>query len=97
LSNENPWGIMRFLEESKYNNLPRVKRFKTRILIEPSLKMLPLKFACAKMWAYWRIHQWLWYFIWKILTGESHQKHLLYPAILSIQQRAKYSSYSFVS
>jgi hypothetical protein len=48
LSNENPWGIMRFLEESKYNNLPRVKRFKTRILIEPSLKMLPLKFACAK-------------------------------------------------
>ncbi|MDI6032604.1 aldo/keto reductase [Flavobacterium sp. LB2P84] len=25
LSNENPWGIMRFLEESKYNNLPRVK------------------------------------------------------------------------
>ncbi|MFE3867422.1 aldo/keto reductase [Flavobacterium sp. LS2P90] len=25
LSNENPWGIMRFLEESKYNNLPRIK------------------------------------------------------------------------
>ena len=25
LSNENPWGIMRFLEESKYHNLPRVK------------------------------------------------------------------------
>ncbi len=25
LSNENPWGIMRFLEESKHNNLPRVK------------------------------------------------------------------------
>jgi aryl-alcohol dehydrogenase-like predicted oxidoreductase len=25
LSNENPWGIMRFLEESKYNDLPRVK------------------------------------------------------------------------
>lgn len=25
LSNENPWGIMRFLEENKYNNLPRVK------------------------------------------------------------------------
>ncbi|MCF6142255.1 aldo/keto reductase [Flavobacterium sp. K77] len=25
LSNENPWGIMRFLEESKHHNLPRVK------------------------------------------------------------------------
>jgi aryl-alcohol dehydrogenase-like predicted oxidoreductase len=25
LSNETPWGIMRFLEESKYNHLPRVK------------------------------------------------------------------------
>ncbi|WP_369752758.1 aldo/keto reductase [Flavobacterium sp. WC2409] len=25
LSNENAWGIMRFLEENKYNNLPRVK------------------------------------------------------------------------
>jgi aryl-alcohol dehydrogenase-like predicted oxidoreductase len=25
LSNENPWGIMRFLEESKYNNLPKIK------------------------------------------------------------------------
>ena len=25
VSNENPWGIMRFLEESKYNNLPRIK------------------------------------------------------------------------
>ena len=25
LSNETPWGIMRFLEESKYHNLPRVK------------------------------------------------------------------------
>lgn len=25
LSNETPWGIMRFLEESKYNNLPKVK------------------------------------------------------------------------
>lgn len=25
LSNENAWGIMRFLEENKYNNLPRIK------------------------------------------------------------------------
>ena len=25
LSNETPWGIMRFLEESKYNDLPRIK------------------------------------------------------------------------
>ena len=25
LSNETPWGIMRFLEENKYNNLPRIK------------------------------------------------------------------------
>lgn len=25
LSNETPWGIMRFLEESKHNNLPRIK------------------------------------------------------------------------
>ncbi|MFV8342459.1 aldo/keto reductase [Flavobacterium sp. XS2P39] len=25
LSNETPWGIMRFLEESNYNNLPKVK------------------------------------------------------------------------
>ena len=25
LSNETPWGVMRFLEESKYQNLPRVK------------------------------------------------------------------------
>lgn len=25
LSNETPWGIMRFLEESKYSNLPKVK------------------------------------------------------------------------
>ena len=25
LSNENPWGIMRFLEESKYHNFPRIK------------------------------------------------------------------------
>ena len=25
LSNETPWGIMRFLEENKYHNLPRVK------------------------------------------------------------------------
>lgn len=25
LSNENPWGIMRFLGESKYHNLPRIK------------------------------------------------------------------------
>ena len=25
LSNETPWGIMRFLEESKYHNLPRIK------------------------------------------------------------------------
>jgi aryl-alcohol dehydrogenase-like predicted oxidoreductase len=25
LSNENAWGIMRFLEENKYHNLPRVK------------------------------------------------------------------------
>jgi aryl-alcohol dehydrogenase-like predicted oxidoreductase len=24
ISNETPWGIMRFLEESKYNNLPRI-------------------------------------------------------------------------
>jgi hypothetical protein len=29
--NENPWGIMRFLEENKYHNLPRVKPFKIRI------------------------------------------------------------------
>jgi len=25
VSNENPWGVMRLLEESKYNNLPRIK------------------------------------------------------------------------
>lgn len=25
LSNETPWGIMRFIEESKYQNLPRIK------------------------------------------------------------------------
>jgi len=25
ISNENPWGMMRFLEESKYHNLPRIK------------------------------------------------------------------------
>jgi aryl-alcohol dehydrogenase-like predicted oxidoreductase len=25
VSNENPWGMMRFLEENKYNNLPRIK------------------------------------------------------------------------
>ncbi|WP_395051700.1 aldo/keto reductase [Flavobacterium sp.] len=25
LSNETPWGVMRFLEESKYQNLPRIK------------------------------------------------------------------------
>lgn len=25
VSNENPWGMMRFLEESKYNSLPRIK------------------------------------------------------------------------
>lgn len=25
LSNENPWGMMRFLEESKHHNLPRIK------------------------------------------------------------------------
>ena len=25
LSNETPWGLMRFLEESKYNNLPKIK------------------------------------------------------------------------
>ncbi len=25
VSNENSWGMMRFLEESKYNNLPRIK------------------------------------------------------------------------
>lgn len=25
LSNETPWGIMRFLEESKYHNLPKIK------------------------------------------------------------------------
>lgn len=25
VSNENPWGLMRFLEESKYHNLPRIK------------------------------------------------------------------------
>jgi aryl-alcohol dehydrogenase-like predicted oxidoreductase len=25
LSNETPWGMMRFLEESKYHNLPRIK------------------------------------------------------------------------
>jgi len=25
VSNENAWGIMRFLEENKYNNLPRIK------------------------------------------------------------------------
>jgi aryl-alcohol dehydrogenase-like predicted oxidoreductase len=25
LSNETPWGLMRFLEESKYNHLPRIK------------------------------------------------------------------------
>ena len=25
VSNENAWGMMRFLEESKYNNLPRIK------------------------------------------------------------------------
>jgi hypothetical protein len=55
--------------------------------------MLPLWFACAKMWVYWRIHG-FWYFIWKILTGESHPKTPYFiPAILSIQQRAKYSSY----
>ena len=25
VSNENPWGMMRFLEESKYHNLPRIR------------------------------------------------------------------------
>jgi aryl-alcohol dehydrogenase-like predicted oxidoreductase len=25
LSNETPWGIMRFLEESKHHHLPRIK------------------------------------------------------------------------
>ena len=25
ISNETPWGVMRYLEESKYNNLPRIK------------------------------------------------------------------------
>jgi hypothetical protein len=33
LSNETPWGIMRFLEESKHH-LPRIKQFKTHILVE---------------------------------------------------------------
>jgi aryl-alcohol dehydrogenase-like predicted oxidoreductase len=37
LSNENH-GESCVLEESKYNILPRVKRFKTRILIEPSFE-----------------------------------------------------------
>jgi aryl-alcohol dehydrogenase-like predicted oxidoreductase len=32
LSNETPWGIMRFLEESKHHHLPRIKQFKTHIL-----------------------------------------------------------------
>jgi aryl-alcohol dehydrogenase-like predicted oxidoreductase len=33
LSNETPWGIMRFLEESKHH-LPRIKQFKTIFFIE---------------------------------------------------------------
>jgi aryl-alcohol dehydrogenase-like predicted oxidoreductase len=32
LSNETPWGIMRFLEESKHHHFTRIKQFKTHIL-----------------------------------------------------------------
>jgi aryl-alcohol dehydrogenase-like predicted oxidoreductase len=32
LSNETPWGIMRFLEESKHPSFTRIKQFKTHIL-----------------------------------------------------------------
>jgi aryl-alcohol dehydrogenase-like predicted oxidoreductase len=46
-------GNHAFLEESKYNNLPRVKTIQNPYsLLNRLLKMLPLKFVCAKMWAY---------------------------------------------
>jgi diketogulonate reductase-like aldo/keto reductase len=49
LSNENGESCV-FWKKVNTNNLPRVKRFKILFIIEPSfLKMLPLKFACAKM------------------------------------------------
>jgi aryl-alcohol dehydrogenase-like predicted oxidoreductase len=32
LSNETPWGIMRFLEESKHHHLPRIKTVQNHIL-----------------------------------------------------------------
>jgi hypothetical protein len=57
------------------NNLPRVKRFKTVFLIEPSFENASaLKFA--KMWT--AFTNGFWYFIWKT-NGESHPKHAFIP------------------
>jgi aryl-alcohol dehydrogenase-like predicted oxidoreductase len=46
LSNETPWGLMRFLEESKYNHLPRIKTVQNPYsLLNRLLKMLLLRFV----------------------------------------------------
>jgi aryl-alcohol dehydrogenase-like predicted oxidoreductase len=86
-------GIMRFLEESKYNNL-RVKTIQNPYsLLNRLFENASAEVCLRENVGLLRIHQWLWYFIWKILTGESHPKArlTLFP-VLSIQQRAKYSA-----
>jgi hypothetical protein len=56
--------------------------------------MLPLKFACEKMWVYWRIPNGIWYFIWKILTGESHQARLtLFPQYSRYSEQSTQASF----
>jgi hypothetical protein len=86
-------GNHAFFGESKYNNLPRVKRFKTVFLIEPSFENASAEVCLRENVGFGVFTNGFWYFIWKILTGESHPSTPYFiPAILSIQQRAKYSA-----
>jgi hypothetical protein len=67
-----------FFGENKYNNLPRVKNdSKPVFLIEPSFENASAEVCLREMWVT-RIHHGFWYFIWKILTVNHIQKHLLY-------------------
>jgi hypothetical protein len=52
-------GNHAFFGESKYNNLPRVKRFKTVFLIEPSFENASAEVCLRENVGSWRIHQWL--------------------------------------
>jgi aryl-alcohol dehydrogenase-like predicted oxidoreductase len=90
LSNENAWGIMRFLEENKYNNLPRIKTIQNPYSLLNRLFENASSEICARenvgLLAYSPMAFGV--LSGKFLTGESHPK----ARLTLFPQYSRYSS-----